>query len=149
MEQTIQMVLLAVWDWVADLLRDEYFLLWLGLLVGIGSIVNRGVNRLVEAQRDLGADLEDKLEKLSDKLESLEGITVDSLLTGIHGHIDHKYGESNGEAIRRWLDYRVDYGRSSPHLDEDDARAEALKEIFKEVKRTAEQPDKSETDEKP
>lgn len=149
MEQVIQIALLAVWDWLADLLRDKYFLLWLGFLVAMGSMVHRGVNRLVQAQRDFVVDLGHEFEKLSDKPESLEGITVHGLMTDIHRDIDYKHGESNGEAIRRWLDYRVDYGRSSPHLDEDDARAEALGEIFDEIKRKAEQPDKGETDEKP
>jgi hypothetical protein len=89
-----------------------------GLLVGIASIVNRGINRLVEAQRGLADGLEDKLEKLSHKLERklelLEGISVDGFMTDIHGDIGGRYGESNGEAIRRWLDYRVDYEYSGP-----------------------------------
>src|SRR5262245_55437462 len=114
MEQTIWMASLSVWDWLAHLLRDEYFLLWLGFLVGIGFIVNRGVSRLVETQRDLAAGLEEKLEKLSDKLEQkLELLEVD-LMADIHREIGYKHGESNGEAILRWLNYRADYGRSGP-----------------------------------
>jgi hypothetical protein len=133
MEQAIQMVLLYIWDFLADFLGDKYVLLWLGLLFVIGSTVNRGVNRLAEAQCDLAAGLEAEFNKLSDKLESLEGIiTVDSLMAGIHGHIGHEHGESNGEATRRWLAYRVD-----------DALEEALEELLKESKRTADQPDES------
>jgi hypothetical protein len=143
------MLLFAIWDYLADFLRDKYVLLWLGLLLVIGLIVNRGINRLVKAQRDLAASLETEFEKLSNKLDSLEGIiTVDSLMAGIYRHIGHNHGESNSEAIRRWLDYRVDYERSSPHRDEDDARAEALEEIFKEIKPPADQPDQGETNKK-
>lgn len=128
-----------------------YFLLLLVFLAGISYIANRSVNRFVEAQRALSIKLEDKLEKLLDKVESLERVTLDGLMTDLHKSIGYKYAESNGEAIRRWLDYRIDYERSSPHLDEDDARAEALEEIFKEIKRTTkeEKPDESETDQKP
>jgi hypothetical protein len=124
-------------SWLVNLLRDEYFLLCLGFLVGMGSIVSRAVNRLIDAQRDIAAGLAHKLDKLSDQLGSLERITIADLMSDIQKQIDYKYAESNGEAIRRWLDYRADYGRSSPHLDEDDARAEALTEIFKDMKPAA------------
>src|SRR5580704_14443005 len=101
MEQTIQMVLLAVGGWLADLIRGHNFFLLLVLLVGIGSIVNHAVNRLVEAERDRSDGLEAKLETLSSQLDALEGLTVDGLVRGMEGHIGSKHGESNRETIHR------------------------------------------------
>ena len=122
-----------------DQFVEQLFLVFV-LLVGIALIVNHAVTRLVEAQRNLADDLE---KKVSDGLKSVERVSIGALMTDIHSQIGYKYAESHGEAIRRWLDYRVDYGRSSPELAEDDARAEALARVFEEIKRDKEQPDPS------
>jgi hypothetical protein len=146
----------SAFDWLQRTLSDEQVWLSLGFLLAVGLIVNQAVNRLINAQREIASDIANDLKILTKKLDSLEPVTVNGLMADIRRPLDYKRGESNLEAIRRWLDYREDYGRSSPHRDENDVRNEALYEVFKEIdqnqakrrphKRTAQRPDQGEAD---
>jgi hypothetical protein len=89
MGQSMQMTLASVWDWLADLFADKYFVFEIVLLFGIGFVVNRAVNRVVDAQREIAVGLRQELHNLSNKLSSFEEVTVDRLMADIHRRIGH------------------------------------------------------------
>src|SRR6267154_3013288 len=96
----------SAFDWLQRTLSDEQVWLSLGFLLAVGLRVNQAVNRLINAQREIASDIANDLKILTKKLDSLEPVTVNGLMADIRRPLDYKRGESNLEAIRRWLDYR-------------------------------------------